>query len=686
MLLPLALLLFADSALVGGTVHSMVPGEEPRVATILIHDQRITVVDADVEVPPGTALIDVTGKHLVPGLIDGMVNFDRDHDTLYLCAGITVVRDMGGPRIKNLLERNMAARERTPGPTLYTAGAPLDGDPPSTTEAAVVRNAISAEGQLSILMQDEPDFLHLLRTLPEDAYRRVLQLAPENDIEVWGPVPARMSVTQALEAGQRNFLYIDPLLPADAMWGDADPSVFDEAVAALGRASATMVPALHAAAGQLVDQNASKEGRELLQVLAPSYEQWWVAEAYDRSQYLTEEVVMAGRRGLDARRALFARLHAAGVRMVPGSGAPAPWLFPGQSFHQELDEWVQAGLSNDEVLAMATHGAAVGLGIDADHGTLAPGKYADVLVLSEDPRTNLRVLLAPETVVLRGRVLEKRDLDDMIDQLRVHQTEVRVRLAEPVRVGRPPTPEGAVVLSGQVETYALRQRTSAERFAVVRMADGGVAVTGRLVYPDPSGRVSQEMTVEQVLRDGQLEEFKVAVFQAGQVLTCEGIRFGESFRVQRKLAGKSIEGVEVARGRIRALDVGSVTSLIVMGQLEIRGDTTDFLVLALHEMLTPETANWSMQMDDKGDHQVKTHVGRMAFRFDERGAPLLQLTEVGRGVMECSLVEGDKLGGGGFPLPASKRRAAAPKPAEAGGDGEAGGTEEAGGAAGDGGE
>ena len=102
-------------ALVGGTVHTMVPGEEPQVATVLIEDGTIRAIGPDLELPPGAARFDLTGQHLVPGLIDTLVHFDANHDALYLAAGVTVVRDVGGSRVKTLAERMPAVDPRAIG-------------------------------------------------------------------------------------------------------------------------------------------------------------------------------------------------------------------------------------------------------------------------------------------------------------------------------------------------------------------------------------------------------------------------------------------------------------------------------------------------------------------------------------------------------------------------------------------
>lgn len=651
MLLPV--LLAKAVALVGGTVHTMVPGEEPYEATVLIEEQRISVVGDLDELPPGCERIDVTGKHLVPGLIDAMVSFDRDHDALYVSAGITAVRDIGGKRIENLLERRPESRERTPGPMLYTAGAPLDGEPPATSDAAIVRNAESAEGIYSLIAQDRLDFVNVLRGIPADSWAKIVELAHKDGLTVWGPVPGAMTLHQAIEGGQDGILVIDQLLPKGVEWAIVQPPAFDQTVAKMVAAGTAVVPALHASAVRLEDQGRNERANLLLEILSPSYEQWWVAEAYERTALFNETVLRDGQRAVQKRRDLVARLVADGVPVVPGSGSPNPWLFPGQALHQELAQWVEAGLTRTQVLDLATRGAAEELGIAEHHGTIAPGRFADIVCVNSDPRDDLSILLDPELVVLRGRVLDRRDLGDLMDTVHRAQVEARRAIAQPIPVAEPPMPEGALVLAGQVESYALRQRMSAERFAVIRRPDGSIAYTSRLVYPDRTGQAQIEVTVEQVTLDGQLERFRLSAHSGDSVLTCEGIRVAQAFRIQREVDGVSIEGVQVSKEKIRVLDAGSITSMLILGQLDL---ADPFAVLSFREGLDYETANWMMQVTDTGDHQLRTHKGQMAFRFDETGAPVVQRVQVGQGVIQTMLVGKETFGGPGFPLPAHKKK------------------------------
>ena len=82
-------------ALVGATLHTMVPGSEPAPGTLLVSQGLLEVLAPDAPLPENALKIDITDMHVVPGLIDAMVNHDVEHDALYLASGVTLVRDTG---------------------------------------------------------------------------------------------------------------------------------------------------------------------------------------------------------------------------------------------------------------------------------------------------------------------------------------------------------------------------------------------------------------------------------------------------------------------------------------------------------------------------------------------------------------------------------------------------------------
>ena len=90
------------------------------------------------------------------------------------------------------------------------------------------------------------------------------------------------------------------------------------------------------------------------------------------------------------------RLHQAGVPVVIGSDTPfrpsAVYAFHGPTTLREIELVGQAGLSPGEALEAATRIAAEMLGLDDEIGTIEIGKRADLVIVRDDPLSDLRAL------------------------------------------------------------------------------------------------------------------------------------------------------------------------------------------------------------------------------------------------------------------------------------------------------
>jgi imidazolonepropionase-like amidohydrolase len=85
------------------------------------------------------------------------------------------------------------------------------------------------------------------------------------------------------------------------------------------------------------------------------------------------------------------KLHDAGVLVALGTDSGAfPIRAQGFAEHLELELLVEAGLSPQDVIRIATLNAARVLRIEKDYGTIEKGKIADLLILDENPLENIR--------------------------------------------------------------------------------------------------------------------------------------------------------------------------------------------------------------------------------------------------------------------------------------------------------
>ena len=88
------------------------------------------------------------------------------------------------------------------------------------------------------------------------------------------------------------------------------------------------------------------------------------------------------------------------ITVVAGTDLPV-----GYSLHRELEIYNQAGIPAPEVLRMATLTAAQIMKRDADLGSVAPGKLADLILVNGDPAANISDIRKIDTVVKGGAVM-----------------------------------------------------------------------------------------------------------------------------------------------------------------------------------------------------------------------------------------------------------------------------------------
>jgi imidazolonepropionase-like amidohydrolase len=108
--------------------------------------------------------------------------------------------------------------------------------------------------------------------------------------------------------------------------------------------------------------------------------------------------------------ALTGALHRAGVTLLAGTDAPEPYCPPGASLHQELEYLAESGLTPADALRAATLHNARALKKDERLGSIAPGKFADLVIVTADPTADIRNTRKIERVICRGKVCDPKQL------------------------------------------------------------------------------------------------------------------------------------------------------------------------------------------------------------------------------------------------------------------------------------
>jgi imidazolonepropionase-like amidohydrolase len=433
-------------------------GIEPRTGrTVLVTGERIVAVGdtAAVHLPRGTTIVDGTGKFLIPGLVDMHVHLTAAGEPdgsrrfmipLQLANGITTVRDMGGYLESLVPLREEIKKGKRLGPQIFYAGPYLDGSPPSFQPSFVVINREQASEDVRQLVQRGVDFIKVQSILSRDAYFAIAQAARREKIPFVGHVPDQVTAAEAADAGQHSIEHLTNVLRACSS-DEARlmreqfyvPPKRETAVQARERVvrwqRELMGSYSEAASDALIAKFVAKDvwqtptlvllkhdafptlelGRAEHERYVPSATmQFWEKDRAQQMRFVTQAESDLRAQLLKKSESLVAQMQKNGVHVLAGTDSPAPDVVPGYSLHEELELLVEAGFEPKEALRAATSAAAEFLGKSKDWGTVAPGKYADLVLLDANPLEEIRNTRRIRAVVVRGQMLDRVALDRLL--------------------------------------------------------------------------------------------------------------------------------------------------------------------------------------------------------------------------------------------------------------------------------
>ena len=116
------------------------------------------------------------------------------------------------------------------------------------------------------------------------------------------------------------------------------------------------------------------------------------------------------------------RLYDAGVTLVPGTDSGSPW-----ALNTELEFYETAGIPAPFVLQMATIISARVMGEERDYGSIAPGKVADLVIVSGRPAERVADLRNVERVMRAGRLYDPAALFEAVGVERPRRAQAATR-------------------------------------------------------------------------------------------------------------------------------------------------------------------------------------------------------------------------------------------------------------------
>jgi imidazolonepropionase-like amidohydrolase len=416
-------------ALVGGTLIDGYGGKPLRNSVILVEGERIKSIGqvGILPIPRGAEIISTEGMTVIPGIWDMhvhlMINGHSDYthwDSTYLkdfekiimpssahqllLAGVTSARDLGGPLEASLRVRDRINKGEIPGPTMYMSGPFIQHVPYPGTEAFRwgVNGAADARQKIQALAKAGVDLIKLIDQddMTMEEVLAIVDEAHKHKLKVVAHAHRPEEIRRGLKAGVDCFEHTG--LAAAPEYPDDIIALIRERTAQMSLGPLFWTPTVEGLYNyESVVNNPEHLDNEGWKLGLPQH----IVDDIQRSIQKPERLRYFGLNPL--RKPTLERkikqLKESGCVLLIGTDSGIPMKFHSQSTWNELDVWVNRfGLDAMYTIRAATYWPAVAMGVEKDYGTIAEGKYADIIAVKGDLLRNIDLLQRVDIVIKKG--------------------------------------------------------------------------------------------------------------------------------------------------------------------------------------------------------------------------------------------------------------------------------------------
>jgi imidazolonepropionase-like amidohydrolase len=410
-----SVLLVRAGRLIDGT------GAPPRTGvSILVERGIIKAVGPGVTAPAGATTIDLSHETVLPGLIDAHVHLalptlgdgDWQHATLTmgpadlallgsahalqtLLAGFTTVRVVGSANYEDIALRDAIEAGRIPGPRIVAAGVAF---------GATGGHCDGTNGLAPQLSPPNPGPANGVADGP-DAVRAAVRYAVKRGADVIKLCATGGVLSVGDSVGVQQYTEEEMRAAVE------EARMLNRRVAAHAHGTAGIIAAVRAGVtsiehGSILDSTAI--------TLMLAHRTWLVPtlSAFERGEQMLASGGLPPTMAAKARAVIpevhrsFRAAAAAGVRVALGTDAG---VVRHGSNGREFTLMVKYGLTPMQAIVAGTMGGATLLGKDPVVGSVAAGKYADLVAVSGDPLRDISALEHVDFVMKGGVVYRRQD-------------------------------------------------------------------------------------------------------------------------------------------------------------------------------------------------------------------------------------------------------------------------------------
>lgn len=379
-------------------------------AVIVIEGERITAVGANVTIPANAEVIDLSRMTVLPGLIDCHTHLTSDPNQsgysslgvsiprealtgaknarITVEAGFTVVRNVGANGYSDIALRDAINAGDVPGPRMIASGPALGitGGHCDDTLLAPEFHHVSdgvADGISGVMQKTREVIKYGASVIKICATGGVLSLGDDPKASQYTLEEMKAIVGEAHRLGRK--------VAAHAHGGD-------------GIKLAVLAGVDSIEHGSYIDDEGVKLMKEHGTFLVPTlYLGDWFLENYQRIG-VPAQMVAKAKEVLPMARKNIARAFAQGVPVAFGTDAA---VYPHGLNAREFAVYVKLGMTPLQAIQTATINAAKLLGWENQVGTIEAGKFADLIAVEGDPRTDVTELERVRWVMKGGIVVKK---------------------------------------------------------------------------------------------------------------------------------------------------------------------------------------------------------------------------------------------------------------------------------------